>query len=119
LEKKDRGREEVHQVSEQRFFCSPWRRPWWSRLFPWSPWSIMTEQISTVQPVEEPTMELAHRSWRKLKPMETPHWSRGNMWGGSSCRMELLWTDHSPSSLPPCTAQDGGRRTKVELQENR
>jgi len=59
--------EEVVQVSEQRFSCSLWSRPWWDRLSPWSPWSSMVEQISTLQPMEDPTPEQVD-AWRRLWP---------------------------------------------------
>ena len=46
-----RSREEVLQVPEQRVFpCSSWRRPWWGRLCPCSPWRSTVEQICPCSP---------------------------------------------------------------------
>jgi len=55
--------EEVLQLLEQRFPCSPWWRPWWHRLSPCSPWRSMVEQISTCSPWRPPQWS----SWYALK----------------------------------------------------
>lgn len=35
----------------------------------------------------------------------TPCWSRGKVRGGRNSREELFWSNHSPHSPSPCTAQ--------------
>jgi len=44
----EKEREEVLQILEQRFPCSPWRRPWWYSLSirsPWRPpWTVKAEE---------------------------------------------------------------------------
>jgi len=66
--------EEVLQVPERIFPCSPWGRPWWCR---WSScvqvsssWTVV-EQMSTLQPVEDPTFQWVDVPWRKLQSMES------------------------------------------------
>ena len=60
---------------QHKFPCGLWRDPWLSRLSPSTHGSHM-EQISTLQPVEEPPVEQVAVSWRRLWPMERLHRSR-------------------------------------------
>jgi len=69
-------REEVPQVPEQRIPCSLLWTPWWCRFFPCSPWKSMVEQKSTLQPMEDPMLQQVDILWRKLQPVESPHWRR-------------------------------------------
>lgn len=43
----------------------------------------------------------ARLSCRTRAHWEDPQWSRGKAWRGSSCREDLLWTDHSLHSPSP------------------
>lgn len=36
------------------------------------------------------------------RTLDTPRRSRGKVWGGRSCREELLWTEPKPPFLTPC-----------------
>jgi len=71
---KEKG-EEVLQAVEQTFPCSPWRRPWWGRLCPCSPWWSIVEQMSTCSLWRTPCQS----RWM-LKggsdPVGSPYWSR-------------------------------------------
>ena len=86
VKKKD---EEVLQVPEQIFPSRPWRRPWWGRLSPSSPWRSMMEQISTCSPWRTP-------DWSRWMPegdcdhAESPHWSR------LLARICGLWRERRP-----------------------
>ena len=72
----------VIQVPEKRFLCSPWRRLWWHKFSPCSPWRLMVELISTLQPVQDPTLQQVEMPWRMLKPVDSP--SR-NRFSGRNC----------------------------------
>jgi len=50
-------REEVLQALEQRFPCSPWSRSRYSNLYFCRPWRTTVQQISTLQPVEDPILQ--------------------------------------------------------------
>jgi len=67
--------EEVLQVPEQRFPCSPWSRPWWGRLCPCSPWRSMVEQISTCSLGRTPRGSRGMPEG-SCDPVESPCWSR-------------------------------------------
>lgn len=78
---------------EQVFSCSLWRTPHQSR------WICPEE---TVACVGDPTLEKVYPEG--LQPVGNPRWSREKVWGGRSCREELLRTDCKPlfPSLQHC-----------------
>ena len=69
------------QATEQRFPFSPWRKLWWGRLAPWSPWRSTVEQISSFRPGRTPH-QIRWVTEGGCDPMESPCWSR---FAGRAC----------------------------------
>lgn len=64
-------------VPGQRFPCSTREeRPWWGNLSPAACWRITVGRISTLQAVEDFTLEQVDVPWRELQPVESPFWTR-------------------------------------------
>lgn len=89
----DEGGKEVFQAPGQRLPWSLWR-PLWVKLFPCSTWGTTSEQIYTLQPMEDPMLQHMDVVWRKLlhvgssetgHPEGTATW-RPMMWWSSSWR---------------------------------
>ena len=96
------------------------------------------EPLSTSQLMADPTPQLVGISWRNWEPMLEqapdknhspwegptleqvcrkglhPCWSREKVWGGRSCREELLRTYHNPRSPFPWASQEGRRSRSWE-----
>lgn len=143
---------------EQRFSCSPWRRPWLSKL---SPVQSMLDhgRSNTPHPVEDSMLEQvivppwalqglqlysgyrfsgrncslwrtpagAIHSWRTARYSCWSSSRNCSVWegtmleqGNSSRRKEqqwLIWTEHNPHSLSPCTIWSGGGwRVRIEIE---
>jgi len=57
------------------FPCSPWWRPWWGRLSPFSPWRSTMEQTPTGSPWNAPCQTRCMPEGDS-NPMRSPRWSR-------------------------------------------
>lgn len=66
------------------------------------------EQISTLQAMEDSTLEEVDISERIVLCDEDPHWTKEK--GGKSGQEELLRTDCNPNFPFPCTTMAGCRR---------
>ena len=53
-----------------------------------------TEQISTLQPVEEPPVEQVDVAWRRPRPVESPHRSRPGLDWNRLCWASFARDDH-------------------------
>jgi len=77
--------DEVLQVPKSRLPCSPWRRPWWCRLFPCSPWRT-PQRSMWICPEESCSPWKAHAgagSWQEPWPGS---WRpRRSKFSGRSC----------------------------------
>lgn len=61
----------------ERFPCSSWKEDHGETGSICSPWRrTMLEQMTTLQSMEDPTMEQVEMPWRQLQPVENPCWSR-------------------------------------------
>ena len=99
--------EEVLQMLELRFPYSPWRRSWRSSLSPCNTKKTMSEQIPTLQPMEDPMTEQVGMPWQKLQPMESPCRSRLQS-GAVACREEPTQEQPVPEGLHPMERTHAG-----------